>query len=175
MFLRNFWYVAATIPKSAASRCPPDPGRADRVLSAPRTAAGGLRGSLRASSSPALDGQAGGRPVAVPLPWPAIRPDRPMRAHSRPGPDPASAKVKTYPVVERYRWVWIWMGDPALADPAKITDFHWLDDPAWGAKALLPAREGELAARRRTCSTSPIWPSCMRRRSATPRSPSMRS
>src|SRR5579859_4206489 len=27
------------------------------------------------------------------------------------------------------------MGDPALADPAKITDFHWLDDPDhWGAK-----------------------------------------
>jgi vanillate O-demethylase monooxygenase subunit len=26
------------------------------------------------------------------------------------------------------------MGDPALADPAKITDYHWLDDPDWGAK-----------------------------------------
>jgi vanillate O-demethylase monooxygenase subunit len=54
-----------------------------------------------------------------------------------PGQDqiPPSAKVKTYPVVERYHWVWIWMGDPALADPAKITDFHWLEDPAWGAKA----------------------------------------
>ena len=37
-------------------------------------------------------------------------------------------------MVERYKWIWIWMGDPALADPAKITDFHWLDDPNWGAK-----------------------------------------
>ncbi len=27
------------------------------------------------------------------------------------------------------------MGDPALADPAQITDFHWFDDPDWGAKA----------------------------------------
>jgi vanillate O-demethylase monooxygenase subunit len=26
------------------------------------------------------------------------------------------------------------MGDPALADPTAITDFHWLDDPKWGAK-----------------------------------------
>jgi vanillate O-demethylase monooxygenase subunit len=26
------------------------------------------------------------------------------------------------------------MGDPALADPAKICDFHWFDDPNWGAK-----------------------------------------
>jgi vanillate O-demethylase monooxygenase subunit len=39
-----------------------------------------------------------------------------------------------YSVVERYKWLWIWMGEPALADPATITDFHWLDDPNWGAK-----------------------------------------
>ena len=54
-----------------------------------------------------------------------------------PGQDliPQSARVRTYPVIERYHWVWVWMGDPALADPAKIADFHWFDDPAWGAKA----------------------------------------
>jgi vanillate O-demethylase monooxygenase subunit len=43
--------------------------------------------------------------------------------------------VRTYPVAERYHWIWVWMGDPALADPAKITDYHWLDDPNWGAKS----------------------------------------
>jgi phenylpropionate dioxygenase-like ring-hydroxylating dioxygenase large terminal subunit len=47
---------------------------------------------------------------------------------------PPTAKVKTYPVVERYRWVWIWMGDPAAADPATIPDYHYLDSPEWGAK-----------------------------------------
>jgi phenylpropionate dioxygenase-like ring-hydroxylating dioxygenase large terminal subunit len=54
-----------------------------------------------------------------------------------PGQDhiPHSARVKTYPVVERYHWIWIWMGDPALADPDKIADFHWFDDPDWGAKS----------------------------------------
>jgi vanillate O-demethylase monooxygenase subunit len=26
------------------------------------------------------------------------------------------------------------MGDPALADPQTIPDFHWFDDPAWGAR-----------------------------------------
>src|SRR3989454_3057033 len=53
-----------------------------------------------------------------------------------PGQDmiPRSARVKSYPVVERYRWLWIWMGDPALADPAKVPDYHWFDDPNWGAK-----------------------------------------
>jgi vanillate O-demethylase monooxygenase subunit len=44
---------------------------------------------------------------------------------------PASARVRAYPVVERYHWIWIWTGDPARADPALIEDFHWLDDPHW--------------------------------------------
>jgi phenylpropionate dioxygenase-like ring-hydroxylating dioxygenase large terminal subunit len=53
-----------------------------------------------------------------------------------PGQDqiPQKARARTYPIVERYRWLWIWMGDPTMADPEKITDFHWLDDPHWGAK-----------------------------------------
>jgi phenylpropionate dioxygenase-like ring-hydroxylating dioxygenase large terminal subunit len=46
---------------------------------------------------------------------------------------PKNAFVKSYPVVEKNHWLWIWMGDPAKADPAKIEDFHWLDDPAWRA------------------------------------------
>jgi phenylpropionate dioxygenase-like ring-hydroxylating dioxygenase large terminal subunit len=54
-----------------------------------------------------------------------------------PGQDmiPPNAKIRSYPVVERYKWVWIWMGDPALADPSKITDFHWLDSEDWGARS----------------------------------------
>jgi vanillate O-demethylase monooxygenase subunit len=53
----------------------------------------------------------------------------PAQVHIPPG-----ARVRSFPVVERHRWIWIWMGDPALADPAQIVDFHWLDDPGWGAK-----------------------------------------
>jgi len=44
---------------------------------------------------------------------------------------PDDARVRSYPVVERHRLVWVWTGDPAGADPAKITDFSWLDSPAW--------------------------------------------
>lgn len=44
-----------------------------------------------------------------------------------------SAYVKSYPLVERHRFVWLWMGEPALADPALIPDLHWNDDPAWAA------------------------------------------
>ncbi len=45
-----------------------------------------------------------------------------------------AARVRSYPIVERHRWIWIWMGDAADADPDTITDFHWLDDAGWGAK-----------------------------------------
>ena len=42
-----------------------------------------------------------------------------------------SACVRSYPVVERYRFVWVWPGDPALADPSLVPDMHWNDDPDW--------------------------------------------
>ncbi len=50
---------------------------------------------------------------------------------------PPQANVRAYPVVERYHWIWVWMGEAALADPDRIEDFHWLDDPDWGAKGTL--------------------------------------
>lgn len=42
-----------------------------------------------------------------------------------------SACVRSFPVVERHRFVWVWPGDPALADAALVPDLHWNDDPAW--------------------------------------------
>ena len=42
-----------------------------------------------------------------------------------------SASVRAFPLVERHRLVWIWPGDPALADPAKLPDFHWNDGTEW--------------------------------------------
>lgn len=40
---------------------------------------------------------------------------------------PASAKVRTYPAVERGGWVWLWMGDPAQADLDLIPPVIGLD------------------------------------------------
>lgn len=42
-----------------------------------------------------------------------------------------SACVRSFPVVERHRFVWVWPGEAALADPALVPDMHWNDDPAW--------------------------------------------
>ena len=50
---------------------------------------------------------------------------------------PPGCRVRSYPVVERNQWVWVWMGDPALANPDDIEDFHWMDDPNWRAKGEL--------------------------------------
>jgi len=42
-----------------------------------------------------------------------------------------SACVRTYPIVQKYRYVWVWMGDPALADESKVPDLHWNTDKDW--------------------------------------------
>jgi len=44
---------------------------------------------------------------------------------------PPSARVKSFPIIEKNHWIWIWMGDPAKANPDLIEDFHWMDDPEW--------------------------------------------
>jgi vanillate O-demethylase monooxygenase subunit len=44
---------------------------------------------------------------------------------------PPAARVRSFPVVERHRWIWVWMGDPARADAALIPDTHYLDSPQW--------------------------------------------
>jgi phenylpropionate dioxygenase-like ring-hydroxylating dioxygenase large terminal subunit len=47
---------------------------------------------------------------------------------------PPMARVRTYPVVERDRFVWIWMGAPDLADPSSILSFFWHASPEWAMK-----------------------------------------
>jgi vanillate O-demethylase monooxygenase subunit len=44
---------------------------------------------------------------------------------------PPAAKVRAYPVVERFKWVWVWMGEFDRADAALIPDTHYLDDAGW--------------------------------------------
>ena len=55
---------------------------------------------------------------------------------------PDNARVRSYPVVEKNRFVWLWMGDAAKADPAKIIDFPYHDDPGrWPNKHdILPIK-----------------------------------
>ena len=134
MFLRNYWYVAA--PDSEITRKPL--GRV--ILGEPVVL------YRKEDGTPvALEDRCAHRHLPLSMGklvgdvlqchYHGLRYDETGACVRVPGQDmiPRSARVKSYPVVERYHWLWIWMGDPALADPADITDFHWLDDPNWGA------------------------------------------
>jgi phenylpropionate dioxygenase-like ring-hydroxylating dioxygenase large terminal subunit len=46
------------------------------------------------------------------------------------GKIPAAAKIKTYPLVERFGMLWIWMGEAEAANPDSIPEFSCLDEPA---------------------------------------------
>lgn len=48
-----------------------------------------------------------------------------------------SACVRSFPVVEKHRFVWVWPGDPAKADPALVPDMHWNDDAQWAGDGKL--------------------------------------
>lgn len=67
---------------------------------------------------------------------------------------PSTMRVRSFPVIERWKWIWFWPGDPEKADPDLIPDHKLLrlEDPAfestpafvihWKANYLLPLENG---------------------------------
>ena len=47
------------------------------------------------------------------------------------GQIPKGARVRCYPVADKWGLVWIWTGDPALADESKIIQIENAGDPTW--------------------------------------------
>lgn len=45
---------------------------------------------------------------------------------------PSTAKVRSYPVVDRWGMLWIWVGEPDLADESLILHVENSDNPRWG-------------------------------------------
>ena len=45
---------------------------------------------------------------------------------------PPAAKVKSYPVADKWGLVWIWMGDIELADEESIFEVEHYEEPGWG-------------------------------------------
>lgn len=45
---------------------------------------------------------------------------------------PAAARVRSYPVTERYGCIFLWMGEPERADASLLPDFTWLAKPGFG-------------------------------------------
>jgi vanillate O-demethylase monooxygenase subunit len=46
-------------------------------------------------------------------------------------PPPQGARVRRYPLVEKWGWTWIWLGAPERSDEALLPDFHWQSEPGW--------------------------------------------
>ena len=55
-----------------------------------------------------------------------------IAAPTQPEQIPEKARVRSYPVVDRYRLLWIWMGEPELADSNDILNIENFDNPDWG-------------------------------------------
>ena len=55
-----------------------------------------------------------------------------VAAPTQEGAIPKRARVKSYPLIEKYGFVWIWPGDPERADAGKLIDIPNYDDPSWG-------------------------------------------
>ena len=134
MYLRNRWYVAAAAPEL-------DDGPLGRtIMDDPvvffRTNDGvvaALEDACAHRYMPLSQGTVDGERIQCP--YHGLQYDHTGQCVRVPGQTqvPPGAKVKSYPVAEKWHYVWIWMGDPALADEALIPDFHWNDDPQWVA------------------------------------------
>jgi phenylpropionate dioxygenase-like ring-hydroxylating dioxygenase large terminal subunit len=48
-------------------------------------------------------------------------------------PVPPRARVRSYPIEDRYGWIWVWTGVPELADVRAIPDFSKLTDSRFAA------------------------------------------
>ena len=59
----------------------------------------------------------------------------PLHLHAGPEDDQSVGLRARLSAIEQHRLVWVWPGDPALADPALVPDFHWNDGTDWPARA----------------------------------------
>jgi phenylpropionate dioxygenase-like ring-hydroxylating dioxygenase large terminal subunit len=132
MFLRNSWYVAAW--DREVGRTP----LARTILGEPvvlfRKGNGepaGLQDRCCHRQLPLSMGRIEGDDLRCG--YHGLKFDASGRCVEIPGQDtiPPQARVRAYPLVEKYNWVWIWMGDPARADPALIPNWWWADHPDW--------------------------------------------
>lgn len=134
MYVRNAWYVAATADELADGLL----GRT--LLDEPMIFFRGADGSIGALEDRCCHRNAPlsiGRLVdgKVECGYHGFTFDHTGACVEVPSQDtvPPGACVRSYPVVERYKWIWVWMGDPALADDTTIPQMQWHDDPEWVA------------------------------------------
>jgi len=132
MFLRNCWYVIAWDHEVAERGL-----FARTVLNEPilvfRTEKGfaALEDRCCHRAAPLSKGRHEGDGVRCG--YHGLKFDAAGRCVDAPGLDriPAQAKVRTYPVAVKHKWVFVWMGDPARADERLLPDNYSNAHPDW--------------------------------------------
>jgi phenylpropionate dioxygenase-like ring-hydroxylating dioxygenase large terminal subunit len=135
-YLRNAWTVAAW-----ASELPAGKLLARTLLDEPLVFYRDATGAPRALAdrcphrfAPLSMGQLCDGGASVQCPYHGLRFDGTGACVHNPHGDgriPQAAKVKSYPLVERWSALWIWLGDPARADAALIPEFAFNDPEHW--------------------------------------------
>jgi vanillate O-demethylase monooxygenase subunit len=135
-YLRNAWTVAAW-----ASELPPGQLLARTLLDEPLVLHRDASGAPRALAdrcphrfAPLSMGRLCDGGASLQCPYHGLRFDGSGACVHNPHGDgriPQAAKVRSYPVVERWSALWIWMGDPAGADAALIPEFRFNDPAHW--------------------------------------------
>jgi len=136
MFLRNCWYVIAWDHEI------PDDGLFTRtVLNEPilvmRKSDGGymaLRDQCCHRLAPLSKGRREGD--CVRCGYHGMKFDAGGRCVEIPGLDriPGEARVQSYPLALKHKWLFVWMGDPAEADERLLPDNYSNDHPDWRNK-----------------------------------------
>jgi phenylpropionate dioxygenase-like ring-hydroxylating dioxygenase large terminal subunit len=137
-FLRNAWYVAAW-PEELGRELFPRTFLNDRVVlyRTENGAAVAMADSCPHRFAPLHMGRLVGD--AVQCAYHGLRFDSNGACVLSPFDEkiPRNARVRVYPLTERFGLVWIWMGDPERADPARIPDFSYLTEKT---RKIVPGR-----------------------------------
>lgn len=134
MFLRNCWYVAAW-SKDIGQKLQPETLLGENIVFYRQTdgTAVALEDACPHRKLPLSHGNLKGDTVECGYHGLTFGRDGGcVAAPTQPDQIPRRARVKSYPVLDRYRFLWIWMGDPELADPDLIFPIDNFDDATWG-------------------------------------------
>ena len=118
---RNQWYIAAW--SDEVTRKPIERWFLEEPVALYRTEAGeavALEGRCPHRGFPLGKSRIVGDNVQCGYHGITFRPDGSCATIPSQDATPAACKVRSYPIVEQWRWLWIWMGDPALADKSLI-------------------------------------------------------
>lgn len=134
MFIRNAWYVAGWSDEFTAELTPLTI-LGDRIVfyRTPSGTPAALEDACPHRRLPLSMGRLQGDAVECGYHGLTFNPQgQCVKAPTQPGTIPVRAKVRSYPVEDRYGLLWIWMGDAGEASTDDILRIDNFENPSWG-------------------------------------------